>query len=278
MPKIDLKLIGRKSEPVVFDYTWRDVVLYALGVGASVDDLSFIYENAEGGLKVLPSFCVVPAIRAFPRMEGDLDWSLMLHGEQHVRVHRPLPAQGRMIQVGELTRIYDKGKGALIQIEIKGSDEGGHPLYDIVWSIFYVGGGGFGGDPGPRPESLAPPPGAPPDFSVAYTTTENQAALYRLSGDLNPLHLDPEAARRGGFDRPILHGLCTYGIATRAIVNKLLTGDVSRFREFKARFSSVVFPGDTITTEGWKDGDGRYLIQCRTERGVVLSQAYARIS
>lgn len=278
MPKIDLKLMGRKSEPVVFDYTWRDVVLYALGVGASADELPFIYENAAGGLKVLPSFCVVPAIRAFPRIEGDVDWSLMLHGEQFIRLHRPLPAQGRMVQQGELTRIYDKGKGALIQIDIKGTNEAGDPLYDIAWSIFYVGGGGFGGDPGPRPEPLDPPAGAAPDFSTAYTTTENQAALYRLSGDLNPLHLDPEAARRGGFDRPILHGLCTYGFATRAIVDALLAGDVSRFREFKARFSSVVFPGDTITTEGWKAGDGKYLIRCRTARGVVLSQAYARIS
>ncbi len=120
---------------------------------------------------------------------------------------------------------------------------------------FHVGAGGFGGDPGPKAVSLNPPEGVAPDFLVSYPIPENQAALYRLSGDLNPLHLDPEFARRGGFDRPILHGLCTYGYATRAILHGLCGGDVTRFKEFKARFSGAVYPGETLLTEGWRESD-----------------------
>ena len=139
-----------------------------------------------------------------------------------------------------------------------------------------MGTGGFGGDPGPGTEALDPPTGVKPDFSLSYKVAENQAVLYRLSGDLNPLHLDPAAAKRGGFDRPILHGLCTYGFATRAIVNGLLNGDVTRLKAFKARFSDVVYPGDTLTTQGWK-ADGGYIIEVRTERGVVIRNAMVTI-
>ena len=272
MGKVDLNVIGKKTEPVVFEYTWRDVVLYALGVGATAEELSLVYENSPGGLKVLPSFCVVPAMRAFPKCGDDIEWSLMLHGEQTIRLSRPIPPEGKLIQTGVITDIFDKGKGAVFHAKITGNTEDGHHLYDAHWTIFYLGAGGFGGNPGPKTESVVPPEGLEPDFSFSCKIAENQAALYRLSGDLNPLHLDPAAARRGGFDRPILHGLCTYGIATRLLVNGLLAGDVSRLKEFKARFSSVVYPGDTLTTEGWKT-DGGYIIQARTDRAIVLSNA-----
>ena len=277
MPKVDLGVIGNKSQPVVFEYTWRDVVLYALGVGASADELEFIYEKPPGGLKVLPSFVVVPAIRAFPHLGEDIDWSLMLHGEHCIRLFRPVPPEGKIVQTGEVKNIFDKGKGAVFHINIDGHTEDGNRLYSIDWIIFYVGAGGFGGDPGPKSEPLMPPTGVKPAFQVSYRVSENQAALYRLSGDLNPLHLDPEAAKRGGFDRPILHGLCTYGFATRAIVNGLLGGDVSGFKEFKARFTDVVYPGDNLTTSGWKD-NGRYIIQVESDRGVVLGNAAAKIT
>jgi acyl dehydratase len=223
---------NRKSQPVVFEYTSKDVILYALGVGASADELAFVYEGVPGGLKVLPSFCVVPAIRAFPYLGEDIEYHIKINGET----------------------------------------EDGKRLYSIDWIIFYVGAGGFGGDPGPKTESLKPPEGVEPAFSVSYQVPENQAALYRLSGDLNPLHLDPKAAKRGGFDRPILHGLCTYGFATRAIVNGLLGGDVFRFKEFKARFSDVVYPGEILTTQGWKANEG-YIIQVKTDRAVAISHA-----
>ena len=276
MPKVDLSVIGTRTEPVVFEYTWKDVVLYNIGVGASEKDLAFVYENAPGGLKVLPSFCVVPAMRAFPRLGNDMEWSLMLHGEQVIRLSQPLAPQGKIIQVGEVLNIYDKGKGAVYRVRIKGRTEEDKELYEAEWSIFYVGAGGFGGDPGPKAEKIVPTEGVEPDFSISEKVADNQAVIYRLSGDYNPLHLDPEAAKKGGFDRPILHGLCTYGFATRAIVNELLDGDVARLKEFSARFSDSVYPGDTLTTEGWKSDDG-YIIQARTDRSIVLSNAQAVI-
>lgn len=276
MPQVDLSVIGKKTEPVIYEYTWKDVILYALGVGASVDELDFIYEGVPGGLRVLPSFCVVPAIRAFPHLGEDIEWSLMLHGEHNIRLFRPLPPEGKVVQTGEVKNIFDKGKGAVYHIQITGETEDGNPLYGIDWIIFYVGAGGFGGDPGPSSELMDPPEKVEPAFSVSYKVSENQAALYRLNGDLNPLHLDPEAAKRGGFDRPILHGLCTYGFATRAIVNGLLGGDVSRFKEFKARFSNVVYPGDTLTTRGWQN-NGRYIIQVKSDRAVVIRNAMVKV-
>ncbi len=272
MPEVDLSVIGNKSEPVVFEYTWRDVALYALGVGASADELSLVYEGSSGGIKVLPSFCVAPAIKAFPYVGEDIEWSRMLHGEQTIRLSRPFPPEGRIVQIGELTNIYDKGKGAVFHIQITGRTEEGDHLYDANWAIFYLGAGGFGGDPGPKAEPLDPPEGVEPDLTLSYKVAENQAVLYRLSGDLNPLHLDPEAAGRGGFDRPILHGLCTYGFAVRAIVNGVLGGDVDRFRSFRARFSDVVYPGDTLTTQCWVD-KGRCLVRVNTDRGVALKNA-----
>jgi acyl dehydratase len=276
MPEVDLSVIGRKRGPVPFEYTWQDVVLYALGVGAGADDLSFVYEHAEGGLKVLPSFCVVAAMKAFPLTKDEIEWPLFIHGEQTIRLHRPLPTSGKITQVGEVTDIFDKGKGALYHVRITGAAEDGGPLYDADWVIFYLGAGGFGGDPGPFAQKVEMPRDRKPDFSVSDRVAANQAALYRLSGDVNPLHLDPTAAKRAGFDRPILHGLCTYGFATRALVNGLLGGEPDRLREFKARFSDVVYPGDTLTTEGWKDGD-RYLVQVRSQRAIVINQAVASL-
>jgi acyl dehydratase len=272
MSKVDLSVIGTKTEPIDFKYTWRDVVLYNIGVGATENDLAFVYENVPGGIKVLPSFCVVPAIRAFPHLGDNLEWSRMLHGEHLIRLSQPLAPQGKITQVGEVLNIYDKGKGALYRIRIKGCTEDEKALYEVEWSIFYLGAGGFGGEPGPKAEKIVAPQGAKPDFSISEKIAENQAVIYRLSGDLNPLHIDPDAAKRGGFDRPILHGLCTYGFATRAIVNELLGGDVARLKEFSARFSDTVYPGDLLTTEGWKSDDG-YIIQARTDRSVVLSNA-----
>jgi acyl dehydratase len=276
MPAIDLSVIGKQTEPVVFEYSWRDVVLYALGVGATAEELSLVYENAPGGLKVLPSFCVVPAMRAFPRCGDDIEWSLMLHGEQTIRLYHPIPPEGKLVQTGVITDIFDKGKGAVFHAKICGETASGTHIYDAHWAIFYLGAGGFGGDPGPKAELVSPPEEVRPDFSFSCKVAENQAVLYRLSGDYNPLHLDPAAAKRGGFDRPILHGLCTYGIAVRSLVNGPLDGDVNRLKEFKARFSSSVYPGDTLTTEGWKTDTG-YIIQARTQNGVVLSNAVAMV-
>ena len=276
---IDLNLIGKKYGPISFKYTWKDVVLYALGIGAQADELPFIYEHAKGGLKVFPSFSVVMGIPLFIELitEMKADLSRFIHGEQAIKLYRPIPPEGKTLVEGGITNIYDKGKGALFVWRMKVMTEVGELLAEAEMGIFYVGEGGFGGDPGPKTEALEPPEGGNPDFSVSHLIPGNQAALYRLSGDINPLHVDPDFAKMGGFSRPILHGLCTYGHAVRAILYRVCDGDVQRLKEFKARLSGVVYPGDILVTEGWRDREGRYLIQSRTDRGVVLSHAYAKV-
>jgi acyl dehydratase len=276
MPKADLSVVGKKNDPVVAEYDWKDVVLYALSVGATAKDLAFVYEHARGGLKVLPGFCVILAGKAFPYV-GDVDWPLFLHGEQNIQLSRPLPPQGKIVQVGEVLNIYDKGKGAVYDIRITGRTEDGEHLYDAGFTNFYLGAGGFGGDPGPKAVSFNPPEDVAPDFEIPYTVTNEQATLYRLNGDVNPLHIDPAAAKGAGFEKPILHGLCTYGIAIRSLVNGPLEGNADRLKGLKARFSSPVYAGDTLVTKGWKT-DGGYIIQVNSENGVVITNAFAEIA
>ena len=277
---IDLDVIGKKYGPRSFEYTWKDTVLYALGIGAQEEELSFIYENVKGGLKVFPSFCIVMGSPLFKELFKDMknvDFSRFIHGEQVIKLYRLIPPQGKTLVEGGITNIYDKGKGALYVWRMKVMTEMGELLAEAESGIFYVGEGGFDGDPGPKTEALEPPKGAEPDFTASYFIPRNQAALYRLCGDINPRHVDPDFAKMGGFPRPILHGLCTYGYAVRAILYKACDGEVERLKEFKARLSGVVYPGDSLVTEGWMDKGGRYLIRSRTDRGVALSHAYARV-
>lgn len=276
---IDLNLVGRKCDPIPYDYTWKDVVRYALSVGAQTEELPFIYENAKGGLKVIPSFVTIlchPVFRELFR-DVEVDFSKFIHGEETIKLFGELPPQGRVLAEGEVANIYDKVKGALIIWRTRVRTESGELLAEVDHGIFYVGAGGFGGDPGPKVAPLLPPETVEPDFSFSARIPENQAALYRLNGDLNPLHLDPDFARMGGFPRPILHGLCTFGYATRALLHNVCGGDPARFKEFQARFSGVVYPGDTLVVEGWHDRGGRYLVRCRTDHGVVLSHASVEV-
>ena len=277
MTSLDLEIIGKETNERTFKYTWKDVVLYNLGIGAQPDELSFVYEGVKGGLKVFPSYACIVAGIGFPKFsKKGIDGARFIHGEQMIKLYQPFPKAGEMKVKGVCENIFDKGKAAVIHTKITGTTTDGKQIFDAKYAHFYIGEGGFGGDSGPKAEPLDPPEGVEPKFSISYKTNENQAAIYRLNQDLNPLHIDPEFAKRSGrFDRPILHGLCTYGFATRAIVYGLCDGDVARFKEFKARFTSEVYPGETLTTEGWKD-NGRYIIQVRTERGaVVLGNAYA---
>jgi acyl dehydratase len=273
----DFGIIGKKLGPHAFDYTWKDVVLYALGIGAQTDELPFIYENVNGGLRVFPSFSIRMGTGLLVNVLRNMkvDFSRFIHAEQGIKLNRLLPPEGKTYVEGEITHVYDKGKGALILFRSSTFNTQGEILSEGESKFFYLGEGGFGGDPGPKTEPLGPVEGLKPDYTVSYQIPSNQAALYRLNGDLNPLHLDPDFARRGGFDRPILHGLCTYGYAVRAILHSACGGEVSRFKEFKARFSGVVYPGETLITEGWRDQHGRHLIQSRTDRGVALNQALA---
>ena len=275
MSGLDLSVVGKKNPEKIYIYNNKDVILYALGIGAQITELPFIYESVSGGLKVFPSFVAVPRYRAFPNL-GKIIYPKFIHGEELIRLQNPIPSQGEIICFSEVTSIYDKGKAAVINVKFTGLTKDRNPLFEIESSFFYLGAGGFGGDRGPKTEKITPPEGIQPDFSITYSTNETQAALFRLSGDLNPLHIDPDLARSGGQEKPILHGLCTYGFATRAILYGICDGDISRFKEFKVRFTNVVYPGESLTTEGWKD-NGRYLIQVKTERAVVLSNAYVII-
>jgi len=272
MVKIDINSVGQTKEGT-FQYDWKTSALYNLGIGAQAEDLSFVYERVKGGMKVFPSFATIVAGSGLLFPKGT-DFIRLLHGEQLIRLYASFEPDGMINTKGVIEQIYDKGKAAVIHVKISGHSQEGAHIFDTKYVFFVVGSGGFGGDPGPKTEPINPPEGVEPDFSSSFQTSKNQAAFYRLNGDFNPLHIDPEFAKKAGQPKPILHGLCTYGIATRAIVNELCDGDVSLFKEFSARFKDVVFPGETLTTEGWKD-NGRYIIQVRKENTIVLGNAYA---
>ena len=275
---LNLDTVGKPSEPIKTSYSWKDAVLYALGVGAKADELDYLLELR--GPKVLPTFATIPCFRAMgetlARVNADL--RMVVHGEQKITLHRPLPARAELSTVAEVTGIYDKGKGALIVVDAATADANGDELFHNQFSIFVRGAGGFGGERGPKNESPEPPDRAP-DFEVSEETSSEQALLYRLSGDLNPLHADPKMAKAVGFDGPILHGLCTYGFAGRAALAQACGGDVSRFKSFAARFSGVVYPGDALTTRGWKRDDGSYVLSVVAgEDREVLKNAVVEVN
>ena len=277
---LDLDLIGKTGQPVEHEYTWKDCVLYALGVGAKLPaELDFVSE--QQGPKVLPTFAVVPCFPAFMATCARLGPPLpqLLHGEHTVIQHRPIAPGGTLVTRVTVTAIYDKGKGALIEVMARTADPQGEPVFDNIFSLFVRGAGGFGGERGPAARQAEPPADRAPDFSVTETTSPEQAALYRLSGDYNPLHISPDVARAVGFERPILHGLCTYGHAGRALLHGACAGDPARFRSLSGRFSSVVFPGDALTCAGWQVEPGKYILRVTKADGtVVLSHAVAEVS
>jgi acyl dehydratase len=276
---INLSLVGEKFKPVEHPYLWKDVVLYHLGIGAKAAELHYVYEGVKGGLKVIPTFAVVPALEAMATTLGKLGANpmMILHGEQGTYMDKPIPQRGKFITTPEVTGIYDKGKGALVVINTSTTDEKGEHLFDSMISLYCRGQGNFGGDRGPEQPAWDPPEGKDPEFKDSYKTSEDLPALYRLSGDINPLHIDPNFARIGGFDRPILHGLCTYGIVCKSLIKGLCNDDVTRLKEYKVRFSRPVMPGETITTKAWNLGDGTYAVQANTENNLVINQAYVKI-
>ncbi|HEU5056188.1 MAG TPA: MaoC/PaaZ C-terminal domain-containing protein [Kofleriaceae bacterium] len=278
MSPLNLDLIGKPLAPQRHEYTWRDAVLYALGVGARVDgELDYLYEGR--GPRVLPTFAVVPSFRSLVDVVSVLGANPLhiLHGEQTIRLVRPIPPSGAFETRGEVTGIYDKGKGALVVVRARTSDEKGEPVFENEFSLFVRGAGGFGGDRGPEARAVEVP-GRAPDFEERQATSPEQAAIYRLMGDLNPLHIAPEVGAAAGFGRPILHGLCTYGFAGRAVVKHACGGDPGKLASFAARFSGVVFPGDTLVTSGWRGDGGRWVVQvARPDGAVVLSHAVVEV-
>lgn len=266
---IDRQIVGKELKPLDYTYQNHDVILYALGIGAGAADeeLKFVY---EGELQVLPTFGVVPpfpALTGIMDLEGvDINPAMLLHGEQYLELYKPIPAEGKLTSYPRVAALYDKGKGALIEIEVVTRDKNDEPLFLNKFSVFVRGEGGFGGERGPDPGHV--PPEREPDKIVSLPTLPQQALLYRLSGDFNPLHADPAFAAMGGFPRPILHGLCTMGFACRAVLREYGNNDHSRFKAMKVRFSRHVFPGESIITEMWSEKPDKIILRSKTaERG-----------
>lgn len=257
-------------------------MLYALGVGATRDELDFLYEGR--GPKVLPTYAVVPAFEAnralFEPIGGEL--AGVVHGSQAIRLHRPFPPSGTLRTVGTVAGIYDLKRMAQVVVTTETKDEAGELLCSTEWVLMYLKDGGFGGPAPPRSARIRVPE-RDPDWVVRETTSAEQALLYRLSGDPNPLHADPEAARQqekvtGGV--PILHGLCTYGYVGRAVLQKEGGLDPARLKVLSGRFSKPVWPGETLVTEGWREDD-RVLLRTSTEERPgehVFTNAYAELA
>lgn len=275
------RALGYELPPIESSYSERDVALYALGVGAAADpmdagDLSLVYEMHNEGFRTLPTYGVVPALNALlesikqgkqaPGLSYGLD--RILHGEQYTEVKRPLPTNAKLTHKGRIKDIFDKGRHALVVTEIKSYDEQGEELVVNEITTFVRGAGGFGGERGPTGEVNTPPDRAP-DAVVTETVPANQALLYRLSGDWNPLHADPSFAGAFGFKKPILHGLCTFGYAGRHVIKSFApNGDPRYFKSIKVRFADTVVPGETLVTEMWKESPTRIVFVTKVkERG-----------
>lgn len=264
--------VGATSAPTELSWTSRDALLYALGVGAGTDELQFTTENTKGSpQRVLPTMAVVLSLGGTGAMAelGEFNRAMLVHGSQGIELYGEIPVEGTVSNQGTITGIYDKGSGALVVLDITSTDVStGKALFKNTTSLFIRGEGGWGGDRGPATDEAAPDQA--PDHVVTYQTRDDQALIYRLSGDRNPLHSDPAFAARGGFDRPILHGLCTYGFAGRALLHELCDSDPARFTSMHGRFAKPVFPGEALTVEIWRRGDGEAVFTTKGGDGRVV--------
>ncbi|MBH0119707.1 MaoC family dehydratase N-terminal domain-containing protein [Rhodococcus sp. CX] len=271
--------IGAELPSQDFSWTSSEVQLYNLGIGAGSrpTDPAELRYLSDGRSQVLPTFATVaatfhavePPKVSFPGVEIDL--AKVVHGSQEVVVHAPIPADGKGRTTTRIAEVWDKGKAAVIVQESTTVDPDGNPLWTARSSIFARGEGGFGGERGPS-ESVELPD-REPDVEVDVPTLPQQALLYRLCGDRNPLHSDPEFAKGAGFPAPILHGLCTYGIVCKAATDAVLGGDAARVKGFRARFAGVVFPGETLRVRIWRDGDRLLITAAVVERDLAPALA-----
>jgi len=263
---------GTAGEPSEFSWTSAESLLYSLGVGAGITDptgfeLEFTTENSNNVTQAaLPTQVVVMGGGNRPGF-GDFNLAALLHAEQHITLHQPLTVEGTAVSTGKVAEIYDKGKAALVYIEADVADTDGNPLWSVRSGLFIGGEGGWGGDRGPS--NTWELPGRPADTIISYETRTDQALLYRLNGDRNPLHSDPTFAAMAGFDRPILHGLCTYGFTGRALLHGACDSDPTRFTSMGGRFKSPVMPGETLDVHIWADGSD-VLFQTRVADRVVF--------
>ncbi len=279
---LDISTVGFETEPVSFTYDWKAVALYALAVGATKDELDYLYEGR--GPRVLPTFAVIPSYGPVSQLfvKTQADMTRLVHGGQSLRVHRPLPAEGTLVSTGKIEGIYDMKKLAQVVLSTR-TTLNGEPCFDTEWTLYIRDAGGFGGPRPPKVElpKLAEGQAERPTFSVEQATAPEQALLYRLTGDLNPLHADPAFALAAGFEQgPILHGLCTYGFVGRALLEHACAGDPARFKSFSVQFRKPVWPGDVLSTQGFDVGGGRYVVQTSVcgRPDQVLTSAWAEVA
>ena len=268
MPIDPSKALGAELGAGTASWEADDVILYNLGIGAGnpptdPGELEYTYEK---NLKATPSFAVIPTFGSMMGIGGveglDFNFAMLLHGEQEIILHKPLPVAAKVTSRGRVAELWDKGKACLCVLEVDTEDENGEPLFTNRFSLFLRGEGGFGGEPGPKAGNAAPD--RAPDGTIEVPTLPQQALLYRLSGDKNPLHADPDIAKMAGFDTPIIHGLCSYGIVCKAIVDNVLDGDTTKVAGYAARFAGVGFPGETYVIDYWKEGD-KVLVQAKSK-------------
>lgn len=277
------KLMAYRIPDAHDDYDPRDAIIYALGVGAGlsseIDETSFLYER---NLQVLPTMAVVLGTAGFWPMDpkSGLDWAVILHGEQHLVLHSPLDPAGALIGKTRVTALADKGAGkaALLRAVKDVRTLGGTAVATATETWVIRGGGGFGGERELPGDPLPSVPQRDPDAEVSLPTALTQAATYRLSGDRNPLHIDPATARQAGFDRPILHGLATLGVTARALIHACCDGQADRLAEIAVRFTAPVYPGETIRTHIWHEGGALHFRADVPARGVrVIDNGLARL-
>ncbi|MYD11452.1 MAG: 3-alpha,7-alpha,12-alpha-trihydroxy-5-beta-cholest-24-enoyl-CoA hydratase [Chloroflexi bacterium] len=288
-PSLDTveQAIGAELLRATYSYAEREAILYALGVGAPAywlapDELKFVHE-LQPDFQVLPTFAVIFAKDLHELvLTGNIagikfNPMQLVHGEQELRLAKPLPRAAVVDSTVRVADIHDKGSGLLLALEVESRDEAGGLLAQARSSMFIRGLGGFGGDRGATRELS--PPERPPDAVIEAATLERQALIYRLSGDANPLHVDPRMAAIGNFEKPILHGLCTLGFSARAILKGLCGNDAHRLVAISARFAHHVFPGETLVTEMWRNdaGEIRFQTKAKERDAVVLSQASAQL-
>jgi acyl dehydratase len=279
MPLDYAKLMSMKFEPTTARYSRKDTMLYALGLGVGVlepidaNELKYVYEKQ---LVALPTLAVTIAAGAMRLADPDsgINYRLLLHAEQSLRVHKPLPVEGTVRSETTIDEIYDKGaaKGAIMYMTRKLFDAASGDLLITMGTVSFLrGDGGFGGKSEGAPKPRSVPSDRPPDLIAKLPVALNQALIYRLAGDYNPLHIDPEVARSAGFDRPILHGLAAYGMVGRALIKVLCEDDPARLRRLDVRFTSPVYPGEPLHVEIWKldPGDAAFRLVA-TERKVVV--------
>ncbi len=271
--------VGATGEPKRRSWTSKDALIYALGVGAGVDELAFTTENTEDlPQRALPTMAVVLGGGGIPFDKlGSFNAALMLHGAQGIELFDEIPVEGEIESTGSIGAIWDKGKAASVELVSESVNVAtGKLLFRSTMTAFLRGEGGFGGERGPA--STFELPDRKPDHEVRYETRLDQPLIYRLSGDRNPLHSDPSFAQLGGFDRPILHGLCTYGFTGRALLHTLCDGDPARFKSMKGRFSKPVMPGDDLLVSLWVDGHECQFQTKNQDGDVVIDQGVMKFA